>query len=80
MNKKQRLEKYYQKKAIEFDNERKWNRMRKFLEGFKPKYLEKIIKYHQLPCVDIRQNRCLMKTLRESNLSYQNIWEAIIHD
>jgi len=76
MNKKQKLAKYLQ----QFNQEIQWRKMQRFLEGFKPQYLEKIVKYHNLSCADIRQYRCLMKTLRESNLSYQNIWEAIIND
>lgn len=80
MNKKKRLEEYYRRKAQEFDEEQKWHKMRRFLTGFQPQYLEKIIKYHQLPCADIKQHRCQMKTLRESNLSYQNIWDAIINN
>ncbi len=78
MNKKQHLEEYYLKVAQQFDNEKKWTKMQKFLEGFKPKYLEKIIKYHKLECSDYKQYRCLMKTLKESNLTYQNIWDALI--
>ncbi len=77
MSKRKNLEQYYQRLAKQFDDEKRWNKMRRFLEGFKPKYLIKIIEYHNLPCADTNQYRCLMKSLRESNLTYQNVWDAI---
>lgn len=62
----------------QYEKRKRWEKFRKFLEGFKPKYLEIIVNYHHLPCADTRQYRCLMKSLRESKLNYQQIWEAII--
>ena len=85
MNKRKRLENYYQRKTREFDKRQKWNRMRKYLEGFKPKYLQQIIKYHQLNCVDINQIASYLATvkcftLREAKLNYQQIWSAVINN
>lgn len=63
-----------------YEERLRWDKLRKFLEGFKPKYLVKIVQYHNLYCADLKQYRCLMKSLRKSNLNYQDIWRAIIND
>ena len=57
-----------------------WERFKRFLDGFDPKYHKKIIQYHQLTCGDLRQKRSLYKSIREAKLNYQQVWEAIIND
>ena len=70
----------YQKRLINYQEQQRWERFKRFLQGFKRPYVVKIVNYYSLPCADIRQQRCIYKTLREANLTYQHIWEAIIND
>ena len=64
----------------QYEERKRWERLQKFLWGFKPKYLVKIVNYHNLTCADTNQYRCLIKTLREYKLNYQQMWEAVIND
>ena len=57
----------------------KWGNVQRFLNGFKLKYLQKVIKYHHLTCADIKQQRCIYKSIRDAKLNHQEIWEAIIN-
>ena len=66
-------------KINKWRKQEEWGRFQRFLDGFKLKYLQKIIKYHHLPCADIKQQRCIYKSIRESNLSREQIWEAAIN-
>jgi len=50
-----------------------------FLDGFTKQDLTKIIVYYQLACANRNQKRCLIKSIRESNLNYQSIWRVFIY-
>ena len=67
-------------KIIKWRKQEEWGRFQRFLDGFKLKYLQKIIKYHQLTCADLKQQRCIYKSIREAKLNHQQVWEAIIND
>ena len=58
------------------ENEAK--RFQSFLEKFKTKDLQKIIHYHSLACANFSQRRSLLKSLRESNLNYQDVWKTFL--
>jgi hypothetical protein len=66
-----RIEKYKEKtKQIQF---------LRFINGFKDKQLLLICKYYNLIPADINQRRCLLKVIKKSNLTYQDIWTALIN-
>ena len=66
-------------KIIKWRKQEEWVRFQRFLDGFKLEYLQKIIKYHHLTCADIKQLRCIYKSIRDAKLNHQQIWDAIIN-
>ena len=58
----------------------RWERFKQFLDGFKKPYLQKIVNYHNLTCADIKQQRCIYKSIRLAKLNSQDIWRALIND
>ena len=70
----------YQKRLINYQEQQRWGSFKRFLQGFKFPYLVKIVNYYSLPCADIRQQRCIYKSIKEAKLTYQDIWRAVIND
>ncbi|WP_342596756.1 hypothetical protein VKI21_12535 [Cyanobacterium aponinum UTEX 3222] len=53
-------------------------RLNNFLLGFRIEHLQKVVLFYDLTCADWKQKRCLVKTIRESKLTYQQIWKPIM--
>jgi hypothetical protein len=51
----------------------------KFISKFKYKELVKIVKYYNLIPADINQRRCLLKVIKNSGLTTQQVWTALIN-
>lgn len=54
------------------------NRRVKFLRGFNECSLEQIVKYYYLPCANFGSLRSLIKSIRDSELTYQQIWQPLL--
>lgn len=50
-----------------------------FLNGFYKCHLRTVVQYYHLDCADYNQIRCLRKSIRENNLSFKQIWKALIY-
>jgi hypothetical protein len=66
-----RIEKYKEK------NQRR--QFLKFISKFKYKELVKIVKYYNLIPADIQQRRCLLKVIKNSGITTQQVWTALIN-
>lgn len=66
------------KKVEAIDREQRKKKFERFLKGFNKGHLRKIVDYYGLGCADLHQERCLVKSIRDSGLQYQQVWTVLI--
>ena len=65
------------KKLQRYLTKKEKQRKQRFLSYFDCQTLVTVVKYYKLTCADHRQKRCLCKSIRDSEINYQQIWRAI---